>query len=161
MTDRGRVKVLFVCMGNICRSPTAHGVFDALVAKEDLSNVIEVDSAGTHAYHIGNPPDPRSQSTAMNRGLDLSHLRARQAVPEDFELFDYIVAMDQENYDNLAFIAPAGGQSRLFLMMAFARGFSKSVPDPYYGGDKGFEKVFDMIEKASRGLLKDIRKKHL
>ncbi len=148
-------------MGNICRSPTAHGLFDAIVAAEGLSQIIEVDSAGTHAYHVGNPPDPRSQSTAMSRGIDLSQLRARQAIPEDFEIFDYVIAMDQENYDSLSFIAPAGGQSKLFLMMAFARSFSKSVPDPYYGGDNGFEKVFDMIEKACKGLLKDIQKKYL
>jgi len=153
-----KIKVLFCCMGNICRSPTAHGVFEALVEREGLGHMIEVDSAGTHAYHVGNPPDPRSQSTAMNRGIDLSNLRARQAVPEDFELFDYVVAMDRENYDNLSFIAPPAGHSRLHLMMDFARGFSKEVPDPYYGGDNGFEKVFSMIEKASKGLLKEIKK---
>jgi len=156
-----KIKVLFCCMGNICRSPTAHGVFDLLVSEENLSHLIEVDSAGTHAYHVGNSPDPRSQDTALNRGVDLSHLRARQAVPEDFERFEYVIAMDQENYDNLSFIAPAGGHSRLFLMMDFARGFSRNVPDPYYGGDRGFEKVFDMIEKACKGLLKDIQEKHL
>lgn len=148
-------------MGNICRSPTAHGVFDAQVSQAGLSDSIEVDSAGTHAYHVGNPPDPRSQTTAMSRGIDLSHLRARQAIPEDFSLFDYIVAMDQENYDNLSFIAPSEERARLCLMMEFSRGFLKSVPDPYYGGDRGFDKVFDMIEKACKGLLSNIQKNDL
>ena len=148
-------------MGNICRSPTAHGIFETMVAQAGLAKDIEVDSAGTHAYHVGNAPDPRSQTTALEHGIDLSHLRARQALPEDFEIYDYVIAMDQENIDNLSFIAPPGGLNRLFPMMKFARGFAKNVPDPYYGGDKGFEKVYSMIEKACKGLLVEIQKKYL
>ncbi|MES9900158.1 MAG: low molecular weight protein-tyrosine-phosphatase [Sedimenticola sp.] len=159
-----KIKVLFVCMGNICRSPTAHGVFEGMVKSEGLGDRIEVDSAGTHAYHVGNPPDNRAQQTALGRGFDLSSQRARQASSEDFLLFDYILAMDKDNYANLAAISPGGEmRAELKLFMDFTSGFFKAreVPDPYYGGDQGFEKVFDMVEEASRGLLSDIREKHL
>ncbi|MES9855495.1 MAG: low molecular weight protein-tyrosine-phosphatase [Sedimenticola sp.] len=159
-----KIKVLFVCMGNICRSPTAHGVFQGMVEREGLIEQIEVDSAGTHAYHVGNPPDNRAQQTALDRGFDLSGQRARQATSEDFLRFDYILAMDRDNYANLAAISPGGEmRAELKLFMDFASRFFKKreVPDPYYGGDQGFEKVFDMVEEASLGLLAEIRKKHL
>lgn len=156
------IRVLFVCMGNICRSPTAHGVFEALVQREGLSERIFVDSAGTHSYHIGKAPDPRSQETAISRGFDLSHLRARQAISEDFEEFDYILAMDRSNYEDLQAISPPGLSDKLYLFLDFAPEVSTNeVPDPYYGGGDGFEKVFDMVEVASEGLLNRIREEHL
>ena len=156
------IKVLFVCMGNICRSPTAEGVFTKLVAEEGLDEHIEVDSAGTHAYHVGEPPDPRAQKSAMARDIEISHLRARRAVRDDFECFDYVVAMDQDNYQILAGLCPPGQENKLHLFLDFAPHLSiREVPDPYYGGVKGFERVLDMVEEASRGLLEQIRKQHL
>lgn len=150
-------KVLFVCLGNICRSPTAHGVFLKIVEDQSLNNMIEVDSAGTHAYHVGKQPDPRAQSAALRRGIDLSPLRARKVNPSDFEYFDYVLAMDYENYSNLERICPAGYEHRLRMFLDFASNFEeKEVPDPYYGGDSGFEHVLDLVDDASRGLLKDI-----
>ncbi|MET0102325.1 MAG: low molecular weight protein-tyrosine-phosphatase [Sedimenticola sp.] len=158
----GRVKVLFVCMGNICRSPTAHGVFEALVKREGLGERIVVDSAGTHAYHVGEQPDPRSQSTARARGFDLSHLRARKAEAVDFDHFDYVLAMDSDNYANLSAICPQGMQDKLQMFLDFAPHLGiQDVPDPYYGGSGGFERVFDMVEAASEGLLADIRRRYL
>ncbi len=151
------IKVLFVCMGNICRSPTAHGFFMKIIKDQSLDKLIEVDSAGTHAYHIGEQPDPRSQTAAQRRGVDLSSLRARKVTSNDFEYFDYVLAMDYDNYSNLEHICPAGYQQRLRLFLEFGSRFKdKEVPDPYYGGDRGFEHVLDLIEDASHGLLKDI-----
>ena len=162
MTNSKKVKVLFVCMGNICRSPTAHGVFRQLVIDENLTDIIEIDSAGTHAYHVGNPPDSRAQQTARSRGIDLSDLTARQARSDDFHEFDYVLAMDSDNYHGLRAICPNGMEERLYMFLDFAPTIkSREVPDPYYGGDSGFEKVFDMVDEASRGLLDDIKSKHL
>ena len=161
MTDPA-VRVLFVCMGNICRSPTAEGVFRALVAREGLAHAIDIDSAGTHAYHLGEPPDARSQKAALERGIDLIRLRARRATPGDFEHFDYLLAMDRDNLRGLLGIAPPGkgGKARLFL--DFAEGITtREVPDPYYGGDHGFEDVLDLVENASEGLLRHIRETRL
>lgn len=156
------IKVLFVCMGNICRSPTAHGIFLALVKREGLEHLIEVDSAGTHAYHIGNPPDHRSQASALKRGVDLSSLRARRVAEVDFEKYDYVLAMDDENYGYLDALCPNGHKEKLKLLMDFAAHLNqREVPDPYYGGANGFERVFDMVEAAAQGLLKDIRKRHM
>ncbi|WP_456407246.1 low molecular weight protein-tyrosine-phosphatase [Thiolapillus sp.] len=156
------VAVLFVCMGNICRSPTAHGVFRKLVQDEGVDQLIEIDSAGTHAYHVGSPPDQRAQATAVSRRLDLSDLRGRQVEVEDFHRFDYVLAMDKENLENLRQICPVGAEEKISLFMDFAPDYGMSeVPDPYYGGDRGFEQVFDMIEEASNGLLADIRQRHL
>lgn len=156
------VNVLFVCMGNICRSPTAHGVFRYLVEQQGLSNAIYIDSAGTHAYHVGEPPDPRAQSTALSRGIDMSDLRARRAIEDDFEYFEYILAMDHDNFSILQNISPVDRLDRLSLFMDFAPDVGEQeVPDPYYGGVKGFERVFDMIESASLGLLDDIKQRHL
>ena len=154
------VKVLFVCMGNICRSPTAHGVFRDLVRKEGLDQHIEIDSAGTHAYHVGNSPDSRSQQTARNRGVDLSDLRARQVSSGDFDSYDYVVAMDQENYISLSQQCPDHLLDRIYLFMDFAPDArTREVPDPYYGGAQGFERVFDLVESASGGLLEEIRRR--
>jgi len=156
------VKVLFVCMGNICRSPTAHGVFRDLVRKEGLQERIEIDSAGTHAYHVGNEPDQRAQATAQARGIDLSDLRARQVTGDDFVNYDYILAMDEENHDILRELCPRGEEGRLRLFLEFApwQGV-REVPDPYYGGAQGFEHVFDLVDAASRGLLKDIQRNRI
>lgn len=151
------VNVLFVCLGNICRSPTAEGVFRALVEREGLADRIACDSAGTGAWHIGNPPDGRATEAAAGRGIDLSGLRARQAMPGDFERFDYVVAMDRSNADNLRRIAPDGFEDRIRLMMSFAPDLAiDEVPDPYYSAGDGFERVLDMIEAASGGLLAEI-----
>lgn len=148
-------------MGNICRSPTAHGVFRALVEREGLSDSIVTDSAGTIAYHVGEPPDRRARETAVKRGIDLSDLRARKAISEDFECFDYLMAMDRDNYRDLMAICPPGYEDRLHLFMDFApQRPEKEVPDPYYGGVAGFDRVFDMVEEASRGLLDHILQQH-
>ena len=156
-----KVKVLFVCMGNICRSPTAEGVFAAQVKSKNLDHLIEIDSAGTHAYHVGEGPDVRSQKTALKRGIDLSALKARRAVTEDFEKFDYVLAMDRENYQGLEAICPPGAEYKLHLFLSFAPNLEhEEVPDPYYGGPLGFERVLDMIEEASEGLLQEIQLRH-
>ncbi|MFK8048875.1 MAG: low molecular weight protein-tyrosine-phosphatase [Halioglobus sp.] len=155
------MKVLFVCLGNICRSPTAHGVFEHLVAQRGLGNRIEVDSCGTGDWHIGHAPDPRASAEASNRGYDLSHLRARQVVKEDFERFDYILAMDKQNLADLKAMQPQNYTGRLDLFMTFAADTDvKEVPDPYYGGDQGFAEVLDLIESASDGLLRDMGFEH-
>ncbi|MCP4288094.1 MAG: low molecular weight phosphotyrosine protein phosphatase [Gammaproteobacteria bacterium] len=151
------VRVLFVCMGNICRSPTAHGVFQSLVDQHGLSASILVDSAGTHSYHIGSPPDPRSQATARQRGIDLSGLRARRFVSGDFVDFDYLLAMDNANLADMLAIKPDNAGARAELMLPYSERFAqREIPDPYFGDD-GFDLVFDMIEDASRGLLAQIR----
>jgi protein-tyrosine phosphatase len=147
-------------MGNICRSPTAQGVFRKVVEREGMLEVVEIDSAGTHAYHVGEPPDRRAQETADRRGIDLSDQRARRVAPEDFHAFDYILAMDQENYHNLSGLCPPGQERKLMLFMDFAPHLrTREVPDPYYGGPSGFERVFDMVEAAAEGLLADIRRR--
>jgi len=152
------VKVLFVCLGNICRSPTAEGVFRKIVIEAGLVEAIEIDSAGTHAYHVGEPPDRRAQAAAHRRGVDLSGLRGRQALAEDLVRFDYILAMDRENRENLLAICPDGHEHKVRLFMEFAAGrMEDEVPDPYFGGPSGFDRVLDMVEEAARGLLGDIR----
>ncbi len=156
------VQVLFVCLGNICRSPSAEGVFRALVEAEGLGDAIGVDSAGTGAWHIGEPPDRRAQAAAKRRGVDLSGQRARQAGAGDFKRFDLIVAMDRDNHGNLSALCPPGQDHRLRLFLDFAPGSDISdVPDPYYGGEGGFDTVLDLIEDASQGLLAHIRQHHL
>lgn len=155
------VRVLFVCMGNICRSPTAEGVFRHLVNNAGLEQHIHIDSAGTHAYHIGNPPDQRAQATALKRNIDLSSLRARQVHSQDFSEFDYVLAMDNSNLHELHVICPANARTRPDLFLSYAQQTSeREVPDPYYGGAQGFEHVLDLVEDASQGLLASIRQKH-
>ena len=162
MNKDKRVRILFVCMGNICRSPTAHGVFRQMVVDEGLTHLVEIDSAGTHAYHLSEPPDRRARETALARGVDIGDLRARRAVAEDFLHFDYILAMDQDNYLNLNEICPPGMADKLKLFMDFAPELQvRDVPDPYYGGQRGFERVFDLLESASRGLLADLKTRFL
>jgi protein-tyrosine phosphatase len=156
------IKVLFVCMGNICRSPTAEGVFRQLVRQQQLEHLIETDSAGTHAYHVGEPPDARAMATAEERGISLDDLRARKVTADDFEIFDYVLAMDASNHAMLSEICPPGAEARLHMLMDFAPDYSeRDVPDPYYGGASGFDRVFDMVEEAARGLLEEIRRQHL
>lgn len=155
------VKVLFICMGNICRSPTAQGVFERLVEQTGLMREIEIDSAGTHAYHIGHSPDPRSQAAAMRRGIDLSPQRARRVEVLDFERFDYILAMDQDNLDQLETICPPQYRHKLRLLLDFAPDLpNREVPDPYYGGPGGFEQVLDLLETGSEGLMRHLRQHH-
>ncbi|MGD9887712.1 MAG: low molecular weight protein-tyrosine-phosphatase [Halothiobacillaceae bacterium] len=163
MSEKSEIRVLFVCMGNICRSPTAEGVFMRKVHEAGLSERIRIDSAGTHAYHIGNPPDERTQRSALRRGYDLSSLRARKVEAQDFMHFDYILAMDADNLAILqqlrASLAAENVRAHLGLMMDFADAKAShphEVPDPYYGGEAGFERVLDMIEAASEGLLERI-----
>ena len=144
------VKVLFICMGNICRSPSAEGVFRHVVKESGLTDKIFIDSAGTHAYHIGNPPDPRAMETAIKRNIDLSKQRARQVEPDDFNQFDYVIAMDHSNYSDLDQLCPDEQKDNLKLFLEFAHHFSEDeVPDPYYGGTQGFEHVLDMVHISS------------
>jgi len=144
-------------MGNICRSPTAEGVFRRLVAERAPGMAIEVDSAGTHDYHVGDPPDPRSIAAASRRGVDLSHLRARMVSDEDFERFDLIIAMDRLNRATLLDRSPEPFRERIRLFMEFAgSGEIEDVPDPYYGGTPGFERVLDLAEEAAAGLLDEL-----
>jgi protein-tyrosine phosphatase len=161
MMSQKKIHVLMVCMGNICRSPLAHGLFEALVEREGLTDLIIVDSAGTHAYHVGEPPDPRSQQTAVRHGVDLSRQRARRVSRDDFDQFDYILAMDQDNYQNLMASAPNEHQHKVQLFLEFApQRREREVPDPYYGGPDGFEHVYELVEAAALGLLADIRGRH-
>ena len=155
------VRVLFVCMGNICRSPTAQGVFEHLVQDQGLTSLIQIDSAGTHAYHVGEPPDIRARQAAGKRGIDLGKQRARRVSEDDFLEFDYILAMDRSNYDDLMFLCPPDHWQKLHLFLKYANGLSEEeVPDPYYGGITGFERVLDLIEQAADGLLAEIRQQH-
>jgi protein-tyrosine phosphatase len=149
--------VLFVCMGNICRSPTAHGVFRHRVAHSALAPRVAVASAGTHGYHIGRPPDERSQEHAAQRGYDLSDLRARQLSAHDFERHDLILVMDHENLERVLERCPAVHQHKVHRFTEFClRRQAEVVPDPYYGGAQGFEEVLDLVEDASDGLLRHL-----
>jgi protein-tyrosine phosphatase len=154
------MRVLFVCMGNICRSPTAEGVFREFVHRHAPELEIEIDSAGTHDYHVGEPPDPRALRAASRRGLDISGLRARQVDETDFEHFDLILAMDRLNYETLRDRSPPARRSRIRLLLEFADDAGRDeVPDPYYGGTQGFEEVLDLLEDAAAGLLAEVRRK--
>lgn len=156
-----RVRLCFVCLGNICRSPTAEAVMRHLVAQAGLSAHIEIDSAGTAAYHVGSPPDRRARAAAHKRGIDMGG-RARQFQPEDWERFDYVLAMDRSNYEDLLAIAPDGASRKLHLLRSFDPESppGASVPDPYYGGPEGFEEVLDLCEAACRHLLEHIQREH-
>ena len=154
------VRILFVCMGNICRSPLAQGVFENVLRREGLEYEVFVDSAGTGAWHVGSPPDERAQKSAGLRGLDLSSQRARRITPEDCDTFDYILTMDEDNYFAATSLCRGSAVVRPFLDFA-ADSPEREVPDPYYGGPDGFERVLDLVEEASEGLLEDIRERHL
>lgn len=153
-------RVLLVCMGNICRSPTAEGVLRYFVKINKLGDKVEVDSAGTHGYHVGEAPDSRTQRAAAVRGYNLSQLRARKVARQDLDYFDLILAMDKSNLDNLKRMATPEQQERMQLFMSYARNFDDDeVPDPYYGLGHGFDLVLDMVEDASLGLLEEIKNK--
>lgn len=155
------VKVLFVCMGNICRSPTAHAVFRHRLREAGLEQAVAVDSAGTHDYHVGSAPDRRAQEAARGRGYELSDLRARRVESQDLLVHDYVLAMDRAN---LAILEPMAGpdcRAEIGLFLDYADGpAGRDVPDPYYGGVNGFEEVLDLIEAASDGLLGRLRARH-
>ncbi|HHJ40081.1 MAG: phosphotyrosine protein phosphatase [Methylothermaceae bacteria B42] len=152
------VKILFVCMGNICRSPMAEGVFQKLLEKHGLADQVLIDSAGTHAYHVGKSPDPRAVQTARARGIDLQNQQARQVSAGDFDEFDMVLVMDEQNYDALTFICAKRHQGKLKYFLDFAPHLkTRNLPDPFYGGDIGFERVMDMIEDACEGLLNHIQ----
>jgi protein-tyrosine phosphatase len=154
------MRVLFVCLGNICRSPTAAVVLRALATREAPELALEVDSAGTAGYHIGEPPDPRTRQAAARRGYDMSALRARIVEQRDFEHYDLILAMDRDNLRALQTRAPQTVHERLRLFLEFAPpGGPEDVPDPYYGGPNGFEEVLDLVEAATRGLLTHLRQR--
>jgi protein-tyrosine phosphatase len=156
-----KISVVFVCMGNICRSPTAEAVFRHYVENAGMSGQIMIDSAGTHDYHIGDKPDARAQRAAQQRGYDMSQLRGRQVGESDFRQFDYVLAMDRANLAILQNITPPGSDTRAQLFLEYARHHNeREVPDPYYGGADGFERVLDMVEDAAQGLLENIRQKH-
>lgn len=159
--NKENVSVLFVCMGNICRSPTAETVFRHYVESAGVSEHILIDSAGTHAYHVGDPPDLRSQRAALQRGYDMSKLRGRQVCQEDFRRFDYVLAMDSSNLGILQRLATPDSNAMTRLFLEYARHHAeREVPDPYYGGEDGFEHVLDMVEDAAQGLLEEIRRRH-
>jgi low molecular weight protein-tyrosine phosphatase len=157
MTKGNPVSVLFVCTGNICRSPTAEGVFRHCVEKAGLATRITSDSAGTHDYHVGEPPDPRTQAAARRRGYELGELRARRVRREDFEKFDYVLAMDEANLRQLERLCPREHAHKLKLFLEFGDRSPREVPDPYYGAAEGFERVLDLVETAAQGLLRHLR----
>lgn len=156
-----RISILFVCMGNICRSPTAEGVFRHRVSKAGFADQIGTDSAGTHAYHVGEPADRRARAAANRRGVSLDDIRARRVSDEDFEHFDYVIAMDRDNLAILVDQASPEHHEKIRLFLEFSDGHEDEVPDPYYGGTAGFERVLDLVEDASEGLLAVLREKHL
>jgi protein-tyrosine phosphatase len=152
------VRVLFVCLGNICRSPVAQGVFEELVKKEGFEGEISADSAGTGAWIVADAPDERAQTSAMRRGLDISKQKARRISPEDFDSFDYILTMDEENFRTVSSVGSGSAEVRPFLDYA-SDSPETEVPDPYFGGERGFERVLDLVEEASEGLLEEIKKR--
>lgn len=150
--------VLFVCMGNICRSPTAEGVFRHHVMEAGLADRILVDSAGTHAYHVGEPPDRRATAAAERRGISLGGISARRVADEDFARYDHIIAMDELNLVTLIDRAPQEHHEKIRLFLSYTAGPESEVPDPYYGGSAGFERVLDLVEDASRAMLGTLSK---
>ncbi len=151
-------RVLFVCLGNICRSPTAEAVFRHLLRNEAPDLDVVADSAGTHAYHVGDPPDDRAMAAARRRGIVMDDLRGRRVRREDFTAFDFVLAMDEDNLAELRRMAPPECHARIQLFLDYAPGAGRrEVPDPYYGGETGFEDVLDLVEEAARGLLAALR----
>lgn len=154
------IKVLFVCMGNICRSPTAEGVFRRKLREKNLADKVDVASAGTHGYHVGEAPDQRTQRAAARRGYDLSAIRARKIAPQDLDYFDLILAMDRNSLEALRLVCPPERFDRLGLFMDYSKRFGDNeVPDPYYGLGQGFELVLDMVEDATDGLVELVCKR--
>jgi len=160
LKNKSVINVLFVCLGNICRSPTAHGVFQKMINDKHLQDKVEVESAGTSDWHIGNPPDKRSAAQAKKNGYDLSFIRGRQVQTDDFAVFDYILAMDEANLAELKELAPLDYEGHLSLFLDFSDDADyREVPDPYYGGGEGFQVVLSLIEGAAAGLLQEIQDK--
>ena len=160
MSEKNKeIAVLFVCMGNICRSPTAEGMFRHHASEAGLSDRVFIDSAGTHAYHVGEPPDRRAVAAAERRGVSLSDLRARRVSDADFDRFDYIIAMDEDNVARLQEQGSPEHHAKVRLFLEFSSSGEQDVPDPYYGGAAGFERVLDLLEDASRGLLETLFKR--
>lgn len=153
-------RVLMVCMGNICRSPTAEGVLRSAIQKANLVDKVEVDSAGTHGYHVGEAPDQRTQRAALARGYNLSQMRARRVAPQDLEYFDLILAMDKSNLDNLLRMSPPEVHDKIKLLMNFSQNFDDDeVPDPFYGLGHDFDLVLDMVEDAADGVVEQLKAK--
>jgi len=158
MNNKKTIRILFVCMGNICRSPSAEGVFNKLINDEQIQDRFSIDSAGTHAYHIAEAPDLRAQKAAKDRGIDLSKLRARQVIVGDFDDFDYLLAMDMDNYTIMMEACPLEHQHKIKLFLDYApNAKTNEVPDPYYGGTYGFEQVLDLVEEASIGFINELK----
>lgn len=154
LSQQAPMSVLFVCLGNFCRSPTAQAVFEAQLAASPLAGKVVVDSAGTGSYHLGKAPDPRSRAASRERGYNLDQQRARQVTPEDFHRFDYILAMDADNLSNLMAMAPEPARATVALFLDFSAGTElREVPDPYFGGDEGFARVLDLCEQASKDFI--------
>lgn len=155
------VRVLFVCLGNICRSPTAEGIFRDMVRARGLAGRIQHDSCGTGDWHVGDPPDTRAQAEARRRGIDISDLRGRQIKKQDFAQFDYVLAMDDDNHGDLRRLCPSEYGDRVHRAVAFAPEMGAThVPDPYYGGAQGFAGVYDLLTAVCEGLLKRIEDEH-
>ena len=153
------MKLLFVCMGNICRSPTAKAVFDRHLQQANLTDIVYTESAGTHGYHVGEPPDHRAQSVALETGIDISRDLSRQLKANDFFQFDIILVMDERNRENALRMAPQGAKASLKLIMDYAPDYGlREVPDPYYGGDEGFTRVLDMLDHAAQALITDLKR---
>lgn len=152
------MKVLFVCLGNICRSPTAEGVFRRALEQAGLADDVEIDSCGVGSWHVGKAPDARAQQAALSRGIDLSSLRARQLTEQDFAEFDYVLGMDQDNLRAMRELKTDNSRAHVGLFLDFAGTPGAEVPDPYYGGDEGFENVLTMIETASAGLIQHLKR---
>ena len=151
------INILFVCMGNICRSPSAEGFFARALEQSAYREQVSIDSAGTHSYHVGHAPDTRAVDTALNFGVDIAHLRARKVSVNDFHNFDQIVAMDRSNYEDLQSVQPAGSKAKLTMMMKYhPEGHPADVPDPYYGGIAGFNYMCELLDLATSGLLQEI-----
>lgn len=158
MKSNEEKSILLVCMGNICRSPTAEGVLRDKLEAAGLLEQVRLDSAGTHDYHVGKAPDRRAQDAARHRGYDLSTLRARQVSGRDFSEFDLILAMDQDNYQSLLQVCPEPQRHKVRLFLSFSSQYAnQEVPDPYYGGSQGFDHVLDMVEDAAEGLIAALR----
>lgn len=162
MIDQPRIAVLMVCMGNICRSPTAHGVFRYRLAEAGLLDQVLVESAGTHGYHVGHEPDRRARAAARDRGYEFDDLRARQIDAADFDRFDYVLAMDRDNLAILERLATGGGgRAQVGLFLDYSPDLAgREVPDPYYGAMNGFEEVLDLVEAGADGLLAQLRRHH-
>jgi protein-tyrosine phosphatase len=158
MNKTAKIRILFVCMGNICRSPTAEGVFRHHAQRSGMAENLHIDSAGTHAYHVGEPADRRARAAAERRGISLEGIAARRVATEDFERFDYILAMDEDNLARLHAESPDEHRHKLHLFLELAEADEREVPDPYYGGAAGFERVLDLVEDASRKLLEALRR---